>query len=146
MACLSKRGPFFFLVLALVVLPIMAGCVTLRVIKVNDGKIMSPAAEEFTSGKATLDAVLAKYGAPADVVDLEGRTALVYHRAYYRANQISFGIPFSNMSGVSASLSAYGNLLQYDSLIFFVNPDGTVSHTAFEKGTTKPYFSGLFED
>jgi len=146
MACHSKRSAFSAALALAFLLAVMTGCVTLRVIKVNDGKDMSQTAAEFTAGKATLDDILAKYGAPTDIVDLQGRTALIYERSYYRGNQLSIGIPFSEISGVNANLTGYGNLLRYDSLVFFVNPDGTVSHSVFDKGSSSSYWSSLFSD
>jgi len=146
MACHFRRSTFLIAFLALLYVQLFVGCVTFRVIKVNEGKEIAPPALDIAPGKTTLGNVLMKYGAPERVVELEGNTVLIYERSFYRGGQLSFGIPFSDITGVSANLTTFGNLLQYDSLVVFVTADGAVTQVVYEKGSSHPFWSTLYSN
>ena len=95
MACPSKFGRLLFFLLFVTL--ITSGCVSLRVDMINKGAEVPPPAPELKEGRTTLTEVLAHYGAPTDILDMQGKFALVYKRTFYRGGQISFGIPLSEV-------------------------------------------------
>ena len=89
--------------------------------------------------------VLAHYGAPTDILDMQGKFALVYKRTFYRGGQISFGIPLSEVIKTSFNLEATANLSRHDMLTLFFTNDGVLNEMIYEKGTNQPFWSSLWK-
>lgn len=129
----------------LVTLLVLSGCVSLRVDRISKGAEVPPPAPELKKGIATLTEVLARHGAPTDILDLQGKFALVYRRSYYRGGQISVGIPLSDVIKTSFNLEATGNLLRHDLLVFVFTPDGILEEVTYEKGTDRPLWNTFWK-
>ena len=138
----AKRLLIFLLLVALLVI---SGCVSLRVDRISKGAEVPPPAPELKKGIATLTEVLARHGAPTDILDLQGKFALVYRRSYYRGGQISVGIPLSDVIKTSFNLEATGNLLRHDLLVFVFTPDGILEEVTYEKGTDRPLWNTFWK-
>ena len=142
-ACPSESGRLLiFLLLAVMVL---SGCVSLRVERINRGAEVPPPAPDLKKGEATLAEVLARHGAPTDILDLQGKFALVYRRSYYRGGQDSIGIPFSDIVKTSFNLEAAGNLMRHDMLVFVFTDDGALEDMSYEKGTDRPLWNTFWK-
>ena len=138
-ACPSESGRLLiFLLLAVMV---RSGCVSLRVERINRGAEVPPPAPDLKKGEATLAEVLARHGAPTDILDMQGKVALVYRRSYDRGGQISLGIPLSDVVKTSFNLEATGNLLRHDMLVFVFTQDGVLEEMTYEKGTDRPLWN-----
>ena len=138
----AKRLLIFLLLVALLVI---SGCISLRVDRISKGAEVPPPAPELKKGIATLTEVLARHGAPTDILDLQGKFALVYRRSYYRGGQISVGIPLSDVIKTSFNLEATGNLLRHDLLVFVFTPDGILEEVTYEKGTDRPLWNTFWK-
>lgn len=138
-ACPSDfRLLLFFLLLATL---IFSGCVSLRVDRISKGGEIPLPAPELKKGEATLGEVLAHHGAPTDILDMQGKFALVYRRSYYRGGQISIGIPLSDVIKTGLNLEAAGNLTRHDLLVFVFSNDGMLEDISYEKGTVRPFWN-----
>jgi hypothetical protein len=124
---------------------ILYGCLSFRIDRVNNGADVQPLPQEFAVGKTTLADVLVFYGAPADILDMKGRFALHYQRAFYRGGQFSLSVPLSDVLKVSPALDAAGNLWRYDSAVFIFTLDGVLSEMSYEKGTSQPFWNILWK-
>jgi hypothetical protein len=143
MVCPSSFGRLLFFLLFLTL--ITSGCVSLRVDMINKGAEVPPPAPELKEGRTTLTEVLAHYGAPTDILDMQGKFALVYKRTFYRGGQISFGIPLSEVIKTSFNLEATANLSRHDMLTLFFTNDGVLNEMIYEKGTNQPFWSSLWK-
>lgn len=134
---------FIFLLLSLTVL----GCVSLRFDRVNLGaEVSPPKAAELQKGKTTLAEVLACYGAPTDVMSMQGKFALLYKKSFHQGGQLSFGIPLNNvLMGTNVKMEASGNLLRHDLLALFFTPDGILTETKYERGSSQPFWGSFWE-
>lgn len=126
---------------------IFSGCVSLRFDRVNNGADVPPPAAHLKEGAATLADALSHYGAPADIVDMEGRFALIYKKSFYQGGQISIGIPLSDLLifQTSVKFEATGNLLRHDLLALFFTPDGILVATMYERGASHPFWGSLWK-
>ena len=79
-----------WIMIALLAGLVISGCVSLRIEKINDGGEILPPPEGFAAGKTSLQEVLLYYGAPTDIIDMQGHLALHYQRTFYRGGA-SFG-------------------------------------------------------
>jgi hypothetical protein len=142
-ACPSDfRLLLFFLLLATL---IFSGCVSLRVDRINDGADVPLPAPELKKGAAALTDVLARHGAPTDILDMRGKFALVYRRSYYRGGQISIGIPLSDVIKTGFNLEAAGNLMRHDLLVFVFTNDGVLEEMTYEKGSERPLWNTFWK-
>ena len=96
--------------------------------------------------QSTLQDALRAYGAPADIIDLEGRIVLVYEKGFYKGAQLSLGVPLSQSSEAGLNLSGYGRLWKYDRLALFFSPDWVLMDKVYVRGSEDPFFRSLFRD
>ena len=124
-----------------------SGCVNLRVNRINSGADVPSPAAHLREGTATLADALSHYGAPADVVDMNGRFALIYKKSFYQGGQISIGIPLSDVLifQTSVKLEATGNLLRHDLLALFFTSEGILVATMYERGASNPFWGSLLK-
>jgi hypothetical protein len=145
MAChfkLSRCSIFLPLLLSLIV----SGCVSFRFDRASQGAEVPRPTAELQNGKTTLTEVLAFYGAPTEVVDMQGKFALLYKKSFYQGGQISFGIPLSDVfMGTNLKMDAFGNLLRHDLLAFFFTPDGVLTETKYERGASYPFWGSFWK-
>lgn len=120
----------------------ISGCVSLQIEKMQKGVDVPPPAEEFVPGKASLHEILSRYGAPDDLVDMNGDFALHFTRALYRGMNVSIGIPLKNTLLPDPSVAATGSLFRYDTVVFIFTADNMLKDMKFEKGTSR----SLWED
>ena len=127
---------------ALVIAQAISGCVSLQIEKVQKGVDVLPPPVEFIQKKTSLAEILSCYGAPTDLVDMNGDFALHYRRALYNGMNVSIGIPLKNALLPSPSVEATGNLLRYDTVVFIFTADGVLKDMKYEKGSSR----SLWED
>jgi len=123
----------------------LCACPTIRIDRVNEGANVQPLPQTFAVGKTSLSDVLAVYGAPADVADLNGHFAIRYERSFYRGGQLSFSIPLNDVLKVSPAFDAAGNLQRYDSAIFIFTPECLLSGMSYERGSTHPLWNAYWK-
>jgi len=140
MRCLSNS--IIRVAAALLLSQVLSGCVSLRIEKMQEGVDVAPPPVEFIQKKTLLAEVLAGYGAPTDLVDMNGDFALHYRRALYRGMRVSMGIPLKSVLLPNPSMEAKGNLLRYDTAVFIFTADGVLKDMKYEKGTSR----SLWED
>jgi hypothetical protein len=144
MACHFKFGKFSMLLLLLSL--IVSGCVSLRFDRINQGAEVPLPAAELKEGKTTLAEVLARYGAPTEIVDMEGKFALLYKKSFYQGGQFSLGLPLSDvLIGANLKMEAVGNLLRHDILALFFTPDGILTETMYERGASHPFWGSFWK-
>lgn len=137
----------FKLILFLIILSAMlSGCLSLRIEKANIGNTLPGTPAGLKYHQSTLDDALRIFGAPDEILDLEGQIALIYEQGFYTGAQLSLGIPVSESVGPDVSLSGYGRLWRYDRLALFFSPDWVLMKSICEKGSKEPYFRSLFKD
>jgi hypothetical protein len=127
---------------ALLIAQAISGCVSLRIEKIQEGADVLPPPVEFIQKETLLEEILSCYGAPTDLVDMNGDFALHYRRALYRGMKFSMGIPLKYVLLPSPSMEANGNLLRYDTVVFIFKADGVLKDMKYEKGTSR----SLWED
>jgi hypothetical protein len=115
----------------------ICGCVSLRIDKVQKGVDVLPPPDGFIQKKTSLDEILASYGAPTDLVEMNGDFALHYQRALYRGMNVSIGIPLKDVLLPNPSMETAGNLLRYDTVVFIFTADGVLKDMTCEKGTDR---------
>jgi hypothetical protein len=123
----------------------VCGCVSLQIDKINDGADISPPPDEFTAGKTSLQDVLNFYGAPSEIVDMEGHFALHYHRTMDRVGRVSIGVPSSDVLKVGPEFNARGTLLRHDTVVFVFTPEGLLEDMIYEKGTSRPLWGTFWK-
>lgn len=140
-ACRFKFSRFALVPLLLLIW-VIPGCLSLRIDRVNSGIEVPRPTADLEAGKATLGEVLARYGAPTEVVDLKGRFVLFYRKSFYHGGQFTLGIPLSDVAsgGSTLRMDAAGNLLRHDLLALFFTPDGILSETKYERGADRPFW------
>jgi hypothetical protein len=137
----------FFRALSIAFLSIiLISCVSFRFIKVTNGVDIVNPGHKFLKGKSTLGDVLLYYGAPKKILEIPGKTVLVYERSYYKGGQFAVGVPFSDITGVSLNLTTFGNLLRYDTLLVSFDDSYILTDIAYEKGTDYPFWTSLLRD
>jgi len=124
---------------------ILGGCPSFRIDRINDGEVIKPLPQELAVGKTTLADVLSFYGAPSDIMDMQGHFSLHYQRTFYRGGQFSLGIPLSDVFKISPTFDAAGNLKRYDEAIFIFTPNGILSKMAYEKGSDYPLWKTYWQ-
>jgi len=137
-----RFNSIIWLTAALLIVQAMSGCVSLQFGKIQEGVDVLPPPEEFLRKKTSLQEVLSNYGAPTDLVDMNGDFALHFRRALYRGMNVSIGIPLKNALLPSPSVGTDGNLLRYDTVVFIFTADGVLKDMKYEKGTGR----SLWED
>lgn len=141
MRCPSNRIIRF--AAALLIAQALSGCVSLRIEKIQEGADVLPPPVEFIQKKTSLEEILSRYGAPTDLVDMNGDFALHYRRALYRGMKVSIGVPLLKYALLpNPSLESAGNLLRYDTAVFVFAADGVLKDMKYEKGTGR----SLWED
>lgn len=146
MACLSKSRTTIFLFLVMLLSLTAASCVSFRIVKINKGADIGAPGKTIIKGKTGLADILAAYGAPNKIVEIDGKTVIIYEKSYYRGGQFTVGVPFSDMTGVGVNMTSFGNLLRYDSLLATFDDSYTLIDIAYEKGTDNPFWTSLFKD
>jgi len=132
-----------WLAVALLMVQAISGCISLRFEKIQEGADVFPPPDEFIQKKTALDEILARFGAPIDLVDMNGDFALHYRRALYRGMNVSIGIPLLKDALLpNPSLETAGSLLRYDSVVFVFTADGVLKDMKYEKATGR----SLWED
>jgi hypothetical protein len=130
----------------LLLILIFSGCVSLRFDRINKGADVPMPSADLKEGKATLADVLKHYGAPTDVVDMNGKFALLYKKSFYQGGQISIGIPLSDLLfQPNLRVEAAGNLMRHDLLALFFTPDGILSGTMYERGASQPFWESFWK-
>jgi hypothetical protein len=130
----------------LLLILIVSGCVSIRFDRINNGTEISLPAAALKEGKTTLAEALTQYGAPADIVDMDGKFALLYRKSFYQGGQISIGIPLSDLFFQSSlKLEATGNLLRHDLLALFFTPEGILTETKYERGASQPFWGSFWK-
>ena len=127
---------------ALLIAQAISGCVSLQIEKIQEGVDVLPPPDEFIQKKTSLEEILSCYGAPTDLVDMNGDFALHYRRALYRGMNVSIGIPLKYALLPSPSIKSTGNLLRYDTVVFIFTADRMLKDMKYEKGTDR----SLWED
>jgi hypothetical protein len=145
MACHFDLKPCFALCLLLLI-PMIAGCLNARFEKISKGADVPAPSTGLKVGQATLTDALKQYGAPADIVDMNGKVALIYKKSFYQGGQISIGIPLSGLSFPSSlRMEATGSLMRHDLLALFFTPDGILSETMYERGASQPFWESFWK-
>lgn len=125
---------------------VFSGCVSLRFDRINRGADVPAPAAHLKEGTATLAEALGHYGAPTEIVEMEGKFALLYKRSFYQGGQISIGIPLSDLFlQPNARLEATGNLLRHDLLALFFTPEGILAETMYERGASHPFWGSFWK-
>jgi hypothetical protein len=132
----------FWLLAALSIASAISGCVSLQVSKIQEGIDVLPPKDEFVREKTSLKEILSCYGAPDDIVDMNGDFALHFRRSLYNGIIVSIGIPLKNGLLPNPSVDANRNLLRYDTVVFIFTAEGVLKDLKYEKGTTR----SLWED
>ena len=122
---------------ALLLAKALSGCISLRIEKIQEGVDVLAPPVEFLQKKTLLDEILSSYGAPTDIVDMNGDFALHYRKALYKGMDVSIGIPLKYALLLNPSMGAYGNLLRYDTVVFIFTADGVLKDMKYEKGTSR---------
>lgn len=144
MACHFNFRPLALLLLLLIL--IFSGCVSLRFDRISKGGDVPSPSADLKEGKATLADVLKHYGAPTDIVDMNGKFALIYKKSFYQGGQISIGIPLSDLLFQSSlRMEAAGNLMRHDLLALFFTPEGILSETMYERGASQPFWKSFWK-
>jgi len=124
----------------------VSGCVSLRFDRVSQGAEVPLPTAELQKGKTTLAEVLACYGAPTEIMDMQGKFALLYKKSFYQGGQLSFSIPLSDvLMGANFKMEATGNLLRHDLLALFFTPDGVLTETKYERGVSHPFWGSFWK-
>jgi hypothetical protein len=146
MVCLSKNRLAIKIFLLIFPSLLIASCISFRIVKVNNGGDISAPSKMIIKGKTKLADILSIYGAPGKIVEVDGKTVIIYEKSYFRGNQLSIGVPFSDITGVSLNMTAFGNLLRYDTLLVTFDDNYTLTDIAYEKGTDNPFWMSLYKD
>ena len=115
----------------------VSGCVSLQIEKYQEGCDFLPLADGFVPGKTSLKEILSRYGAPDDIVEMNGDFALYFKRALYRGMNVSIGIPLKDVFLLSPSVKSAGNLIRYDTAVFIFTADQVLKDMRFENGTSR---------
>jgi len=129
------------IVAALLLTQAISGCISLQIEKRQEGVDVLPPPVEFLQKKTLLNEILSSYGAPTDIVDMNGDFALHYRKALYKGMDVSIGIPLQNLL-LYPSTGAFGNLSHYDAVVFIFTADGVMKDMKYEKGSSR----SLWED
>jgi hypothetical protein len=140
MRCRSNN--IVWLAVALLMVQAITGCLSLQLQKLQEGVDVPPPPENFIREKTSLKEVLSCYGAPTDLVDMNGDFALHFRRAFYRGLSLSIGVPLKNTLLPNPSVEAAGSLLRYDTAVFIFTADGVLKDMKYEKGANR----SLWED
>lgn len=137
---------FPFVMYPFIVVSLITGCVSYRVIKAVEGRSVPNIFEEFRVGRTTLQEALQTLGAPDQVAELEGKDVLIYQQSLLSNSGLSFGIPLADIWGPSFNFSAYGELVRYDLVFLSFTPDGILSEIVSEKGSRYPYLKTILSE
>ena len=124
---------------------VISGCVSLRIEKINHGADVLPPPEGFAAGKTSLQEVLLYYGAPTDIIDMQGHLALHYQRTFYRGGHLSVGVPLGDVYKASPKMDARGALALHDAIVFIFTTDGLLKDMRYEKSTNRPLWDTYWE-
>jgi hypothetical protein len=134
-----------WIMIALLAGYVISGCVSLRIEKINNGADILPPPEGFMAGKTSLQEVLLYYGAPTEVIDMQGYLALHYQRKFYRGGHVSVGIPLGDVYYPSPKMDARGALALHDAIVFIFTTDGLLKDMRYEKSTSRPLWDTYWE-
>jgi hypothetical protein len=130
---------------ALLIAQAISGCVSLQIDKIQEGVDVFPPSIEFLQKKTLLAEILSSYGAPTDLVEMNGDFALHYRRALYRGMNVSIGVPLKYTLLPSPSMKATGNLLRYDTVVFIFTDDGVLKDMKYDKGTGRSFWEDYWK-
>jgi len=126
---------------------LFVGCVSYQMVKSVEGSPVISPGTTLVIGKTTLYDVLFRFGAPNQVIEMEGRNLILYERILYRQNALTIGIPvMGEIGGPNFDFSARGGLTRYDTLALFFTPDHILCDMVCERGSHRPYLKSLFSD
>jgi hypothetical protein len=143
MRCHSNK--ILRILLILFIGQMIGGCVSLQIDKIHDGADVPPPPDQFAAGKTSLQEVLSYYGAPTEIVHMDGPFALHYRRTLYRGVDISIGIPLNDVLKAAPKLDGRGNLTLYDTVVFVFTAEGLLKELKYEKGTSHPLWSTFWK-
>jgi len=124
----------------------MTGCISLRFEKGAEGRPLPETTPNLEPGKATLTEVLQLYGAPDRVGELSNGFALTYEHNAYRGLSLSVGLPLSETIRTSMDMTAYGNLIRYDTMMFFFTKEGVLNNSVLERESPNPLWKTYWHD
>jgi hypothetical protein len=130
---------------ALLMAQAMSGCVSLQIQKSQEGMDVLTPPVEFLQKKTSLAEVLSCYGAPADLVEMNGDFALHYRRALYRGMNVSIGVPLKNALLPNPGMEATGNLSRYDTVVFIFTADGVLKDVKYDNGTGRSFWEDYWQ-
>ena len=145
----------FKFILVLIFLSVFAsGCLSLRIEKASIGnavpgqgsQLPDRLPDQLIEKHSTLTDALNAFGAPGEIINLEGNIVLVYEKGFYKGINLSLGIPLGEYSGPNPNLSGYGRLWKYDRLELFFSSDWLLIRSVYVKGSEDPFFKSLFRD
>jgi hypothetical protein len=125
---------------------LVTGCVSYTLIKGTDGRPIPPIFTHYQEGKTTLQEALETLGAPDQVAGLRGTDVLIYQRALFAQQGLSFGLPLTDIWNPGFDISTHGRLVIYDSLLLFFTPDGILVKIVIEQGSQHPYLDTILSD
>jgi len=141
MACRFK-----FILVLILLSAFASGCLSLRIERANIGNAMPGLDSQLKENHSTLTDALNAFGAPGEIIDMEGNIVLVYEKGFYKGVNLSLGIPLGEYSGPNPNVSGYGRLWKYDRLELFFSPDWLLMRSVYVKGSEDPFFKSLFMD
>jgi hypothetical protein len=136
------HGRALCLALAALLATALSGCISMQVQKARRGVDPVPLAGELVPGKSSLQDVLARCGAPDEIVDMDPDFALHYRHLLQRGAKVSLGVPLKYAFMPNPSLETRGNLVRTDALVLVFTAGGLLKDLRYEKATDRP----LIED
>jgi hypothetical protein len=130
---------------ALLIAQTLSGCISLRFEKLQEGADVLPPPVEFLQKKTSLEEILSCYGAPTDLVDMNGDFALHYRRALDRGMKVSIGIPLKYAVLPNPGVESAGYLVRYDTVVFIFSADGVLKDMKYEKGTSRSFWEDYWQ-
>jgi hypothetical protein len=121
------------------------GCISYQMIKRLDGDGFRLSGNELRIGDSTLKTALLKFGAPDQLISIQGRDVLLYRRIVFRQNRLSLGIPVFDTVNRGVDFSVVGGLESYDTLALFFTPDKILRQIIVEKSADRPFLKTMLE-
>jgi hypothetical protein len=130
---------------ALLIAQAISGCISLQIQKVQEGMDVLTPPVEFLQNKTSLAEVLSRYGAPTDLVEMNGDFALHYRRALNRGMNVSIGVPLKNALLPNPGMEATGNLSRYDTVVLIFTADGVLKDVKYDNGTGRSFWEDYWQ-
>ena len=142
---LCRFNNIIWVTVALLIAQAISGCVSLQIDKIQEGVDVLPPSIEFIQKKTLLAEILSSYGAPTDLVEMNGDFALHYRRALYRGMNVSIGVPLKNALLPNPGMEATGNLSRYDTVVFIFTADGVLKDMKYDRGTGRSFWGDYWQ-